>query len=251
MAVGRGGISREAVAKLTELYRATEAKFGEVAYLTEHGSKNSVRRQVDVFGAYLPSLTAPKGILDWGCRHAPDSCLLRLAFGDAIEICGCDVIDAREFEVFHSFAGLKYTRLEDAVRLPYENEKFDVVIASGVLEHCALVGESLKELHRVLREDGQLVITFLPNQGSIVDWIGRQTGLPHHRRLYSRQRLRYQLLDHGFEPTQIRFHQFIPATRAQGLFSKLWWSNSVLERTWPVNRLCTNIMAVATKHTVF
>lgn len=251
MTVGTAGISRDGATTLTELYRATEARFGDVPYVTEHGSRNSIRRQVDVFGTYASSLTNPTSILDWGCRHAPDSCLVRLAFGSAVEIHGCDVIDAREFEVFHSFAGLKYTRLEEPVRLPYENEQFDVVIASGVLEHCALVGESLKELYRVLREDGQLVITFLPNQGSIVDWIGRQAGWPHHRRLYSRQRLRYQLLDHGFEPTQIRFHQFIPATRAQGLFGKLWWSNGVLERTWPINRLCTNIMAVATKHTVF
>lgn len=251
MAVASAGRSREVAAKLSELYRATHAKFGDVPSLTEHSGKNSIRRRVDVFGSYASSLSSPGVVLDWGCRHAPDSCLVRLAFGDAPEIFGCDVVDAREFEVFHSFARLKYTKLDDPVRLPYENEQFDVVIASGVLEHCALVGESLKELYRVLREDGQLVITFLPNQGSLVEWIGRRIGVPHHRRLYSRRRLRHQLLDHGFEPTQIRFHQFIPATKIQGLFSNLWWTNSVLERTWPVNRLCTNIMAVATKHTVF
>jgi SAM-dependent methyltransferase len=171
-----------------------------------------------------------------------------LAFGTGIELFGCDVVDPCGFEAFHSFAGLRYVRLEDPVRLPYQNGTFDLVIASGVLEHCPLVGESLNELHRVLRDDGQLVITFFPNQTSATEWIGRHAGMSGHRRLYSRRRLRNQLLDHGFEPTLVRFHQFIPAHNGQRLFGKLWWLNSPLERAWPINALCTNIMAVATKH---
>jgi SAM-dependent methyltransferase len=246
----RAAFAANAAATLDRLYRETESRFGAVPYLSGHSGSSGINRQVDAITAYLPHVQAPAKVLDWGCHHAPDSCLLRLALGENVELFGCDILDPSRFAVFHDFARLNYVRLSDQFRLPYANEQFDLVIAAGVLEHCPIVGESLKELHRITRDGGQLVVTFMPNSTSVVEWIGRRTEWPHHRRLYSRRRLRHQLLDYGFEPTSIRFHQFIPAHRAQWLFEKLWWTNRVLERTWPLNTLSTNIMAIATRHSV-
>ena len=51
---------------------------------------------------YLPDEGA---ILDWGCNHAPDSCLLRMAYGQRLRLHGCDFVDSGLYAVFHEFAG--------------------------------------------------------------------------------------------------------------------------------------------------
>ena len=43
--------------------------------------------------------------------------------------------------------------------LPFENESFDVVTMLAVLEHLSYAEEILKEIHRVLKNDGRLIIT--------------------------------------------------------------------------------------------
>jgi ubiquinone/menaquinone biosynthesis C-methylase UbiE len=52
--------------------------------------------------------------------------------------------------------------LSEIVKLPYPDDSFDAVLASGVLEHVPLDYESLKELHRVLRVRGRMIVTYLP-----------------------------------------------------------------------------------------
>ena len=55
------------------------------------------------------------------------------------------------YEAFFEYSGLRYRRLEHSNLLPYEDSTFDMVIASGVLEHVPMDYESLKELYRVLK----------------------------------------------------------------------------------------------------
>ena len=43
--------------------------------------------------------------------------------------------------------------------LPFENESFDVVTMLAVLEHLSYAENILKEIHRVLKNDGRLIIT--------------------------------------------------------------------------------------------
>lgn len=52
--------------------------------------------------------------------------------------------------------------LNDITNLSYENEKFDKVYCISVLEHLPedLIGQAFKELTRVLKQDGLLVLTF-------------------------------------------------------------------------------------------
>lgn len=54
----------------------------------------------------------------------------------------------------------------DASRLPFTNGAFDVVIASAVLEHVADLDSCLREISRVLRPGGELLV-MVPTNGSV------------------------------------------------------------------------------------
>src|SRR4029434_2720414 len=94
--------------------------------------------------------------------------------------------------------------------LPYADESFDAVVGSGALEHTAMDGESLKELYRVLKPNGLLVVTFLPHAYSWDEWRRRSRSGDLHRRLYTRRGFARLLLEHGLVPEQIELQGFVP-----------------------------------------
>lgn len=235
------------VGVLTDLFRREMRERPGNEYLIAHAQPNSILRQIDAFEAYRPYVSLGDRMLDWGCCHAPDSVLVREAFGSAVELYGCDFDPAGCFPEFHEHAGLAYRQLTDITGLPYDTGQFDVVVGSGVLEHAAMDMESLKELHRILRDDGLLILTFLPNRLSYTEFLSRRLGKPAHRRLYSRTEAVRLLRHFGFDPLRVRYHQFIPGQRLQAVFGKLWGINRVLERLWPTAPLCANIALIARK----
>lgn len=194
---------------LAELYHAQLALDPQNGYVLEHASARCVTNQVLTFQWYQPYLPATGAILDWGCQHAPDSCLLRAGFGDRFALHACDFVPQEQYRRFYEFAELSYAQLDDVVRLPYDDETFEVVIGSGVLEHAALDYESLKELYRILKPEGVLIITYLPNWLSIQEWRRRvicRRGF--HRRLYGLGETRQLLKRSGFYPIVSGYHTF-------------------------------------------
>lgn len=116
-----------------------------------------------------------------------------------------------------------------AERLPIPASSFDLVIAIGVLEYLAEIGESLAEIHRILRVGGIAVISFPSPQpwGEMARWLGRPVesivrsflgyslspedknsrGLCHHR--YSATAINRILPAVGFEiEKRFSFHYF-------------------------------------------
>jgi SAM-dependent methyltransferase len=233
--------------RLEALYLQEVDALAERGYFAEHARRNSIRRQVDTFERYRRFIAAEDRVLDWGCRHAPDSCLLRAAFGESIALHGCDFVAPDRFRRFHEFARLDYRMLVDPIRLPYEDQTFDAVVAAGVLEHTMMDLESLKELHRVLKVEGRLIVTFLPNRLSLNEFVARGRGLKAHRRLYGKAEALSMLRHHGFDPLLAAYHQFLPAHRGQKLLGAAWRINRHLERVWPLKLFCSNIMIVSQK----
>lgn len=233
--------------QMQKLYAKEIDSGNETEYMHGHSQENSIRRQLNIWEYYREYIKPGQTILDWGCMHAPDSCILRFHHGKDLELFGCDLDDPGTFPVFHNYAGLDFSKLEHPVRLPYEDKQFDVVVASGVLEHAAMDYESLKELHRILKDEGKLIISFLPNQLSYTEWISRRIGRGYHIRLYSKRKVLSDLKHYGFIPVKHCYHQFIPGQRMQSVFGKLWFLNPYLERFWPFRCFCANIAVVAEK----
>jgi len=166
-------------------------------------------RHVRVFEIYAPYLAPGMRVLDWGCRHAPDSCMIRTLDLD-LDLHGCD-FGSEDFSIFHQYAKLCYRELRHVYRLPYDDHTFDVVISSGVLEHVPLEYESVHQLWRVIKNNGLLIVTFLPNKtaltGNFSRWVG-STGC--HNRLYGLTQTKDMFLRLGFLIEHYGYHQLFP-----------------------------------------
>jgi len=235
---------------LRQLYeRQLETNPGD-GYLRQHGEPGFLGGTIRVFRFYEPWLPKQGRILDWGCRHAPDACLIRAKLGDQIVLDGCDVNDENQYAAFFTYAGLRYARLQAPVRLPYADESFDAVIASGVLEHVPMDYESLKELNRILKPGGRLIVAYLPNRASLEEWWLRTSGRgDFHRRQYSCREMRRMLLHAGFLPLVAGYQtQLDVLPRSNGQAFRLL---RLLSRLLLAHRLTSCLCAVAEKTPYF
>jgi 2-polyprenyl-3-methyl-5-hydroxy-6-metoxy-1,4-benzoquinol methylase len=186
---------------LQSLMRRYLENNSESCYLQEHLQPKYIDGHVRTFCQYISYLPDGGDVLDWGCHHAPDSCLLRSLDPDRFRLHGCDFPEPECYASFHEYAGLDYRQLTDIVATPYTSSTFDVVIGSGVLEHVAMDYESLKELHRILKPGGVLIITYLPNWLSAKEWVRRVVWKrAFHSRLYGLAEARRLLKRSGFLP---------------------------------------------------
>jgi len=236
---------------LSQLYRDQLAREPRDQYIRDHSKPAFLNGSVRVFRFYEPYLPAQGRVLDWGCRHAPDSCLIRATAGNQLVLDGCDFMDPACYSGFYEFAGLRYAQLRNAFQLPYEETAFDAVIASGVLEHAAMDYESLKELYRVLKPGGRLILSYLPNRFSFAEWrLGRRnggTGSDFHLRLYTRNQLRDLLLHTGFRPIALGYQTQADLLRAETV--RLHLLRPVL-RLFFIHKLTSCICAIAEKQSI-
>lgn len=110
----------------------------------------------------------------------------------------------------------------DLVDLPFPNRHFSKIICSEVLEHLPDPVATLRELHRVLKDDGLLAIT-VPNHRypflfDPLNWTREHIGLGHfpsdnewlgglwanHLRLYTAEELQHHITQAGFTINDIR-----------------------------------------------
>lgn len=243
-------------------------------YLASHSlSDAAILRRISVFRRFAKYVNGR--FLDWGCRHAPDSCMLRRLYGDKVELVGCDFSTPGDWRVFHEYAGLQYTQLSHPYQIPYKDGEFDVVLSSGVLEHVPNDYESLKEVYRILKVGGMFVITFLPNRFSYTEFLARVLGRSHHIRRYDLTKMETLLLHCGFEIVESGYHQMVPSLAGLAGHSSvkdgnhpansedrsesgkhsvttstlnlIWKLNSLLEWLWPLRMLSSNLYLVSRK----
>jgi SAM-dependent methyltransferase len=92
--------------------------------------------------------------------------------------------------------GLDGVRQSGVERLPYDDERFDLVTATDVLEHIPDDAGAARELRRVAKPGGRLLVTVPAYQ-----WLWSQHDDSHeHQRRYTLRRLRSALTRAGWEP---------------------------------------------------
>lgn len=134
--------------------RATDAGVPTGNTYDKYASKNPVERKLmDGFFAALDAClpaTSPRRILEVGVGEGEVTDRIAARWPDAT-IVGVDLPDP---ELAAHWAGRGFAPLfGDIGRLPFTDDRFDLVLAIEVLEHVPFPELALAELHRVARRD--------------------------------------------------------------------------------------------------
>jgi ubiquinone/menaquinone biosynthesis C-methylase UbiE len=139
----------------------------------------AIRRAVDlqlctiwrVLGPILPKMRG--SLLDVGCGEMP----FRFAFHPDLAYTGLDVAEAVDF----GMTGNDAIKLFDGTNIPFADNSFDNILCTEVIEHALDPETLVKEMHRVLKPGGHLVLT--------VPFSARVHHAPHDYHRFTRYRL--------------------------------------------------------------
>ena len=140
-------------------------------HLLDAHDENYLRHYVDFVIRFAPK---DSKILDLGCGNGISSRLLNQANFDVVgtDISPLFLQDARNWESLHNGPKLRY-QVCDVLELPFKDESFDVICSNELIEHLPDVETALKEMVRVVRQDGRVLLSG-PNLcsplTSLLDW---------------------------------------------------------------------------------
>jgi SAM-dependent methyltransferase len=151
-------------------------------------------------------------LLDWGCGYGQMTYLLRRR---GFQVTAFDI--ESKLPDIELCRGLDVVCATHPVNLPFEDQTFDCILSCGVLEHVDEYSEpgnekkSLRELARVLRPDGYLLIYQLPQRHAWQEAIIRRLRLGYaHPRRYSASEITEMLREAGYTVLRIRHANLIP-----------------------------------------
>lgn len=145
-------------------------------------------------------------------------------------------------------AGLT-AKTSDGSALPFAAGTFDAVVGFGVLEHVPYDYDALKEVNRVLKDDGLFFCFNLPSKTGYVHHVTRWRGVRYHDRLYGRQEVRQLLKRAGFNTIgKPWFRQLLPKTHYHYPKPRLFERADLLLTNYtPLRYLAASIEFVARK----
>lgn len=211
-----------ALGKLTASFKHSYEK-----YWASRLSKASRERFLpgEIFESIAPILRKGEKLLDVGCGNGA---LMEIAKVKFDEVHGYDISETALQEARRK--GMRAICVDlNAGPSPYQNESFDVITCLEVAEHMVNPLHFLRDLYRILRPRGQMVLT-TPNIRyfrNLTKLIFKGT-FPHtsacsfvwgggHLHYFTRKDLAFLLQEAGFE--RIRFHlnekQFIRSWKRQ------------------------------------
>ena len=91
-------------------------------------------------------------ILDMGCNKGD---LVKILRNFSNKVCGCDI--NKEAIKNSAIDGLKIVSIE---RLDYDNDFFDKIVSSHVIEHIDNLENTIKEIERILKPNGICVLIY-------------------------------------------------------------------------------------------
>ncbi len=154
--------------------------------------------------------------LDAGCGTGVMSLLIASKGGKVLAVDASENMLEIAKESSQEFSDqISYSPIESVESLPYEDNQFDGIVCSSVLEYLQKPKQCLAEFHRVIKPQGHLIIS-VPNSRSIVrqmhglrfhisKWFGRAKsefyGLSVNS--YTRKSLRKLAEECSFEPEEV------------------------------------------------
>ncbi|HIJ52903.1 MAG TPA: class I SAM-dependent methyltransferase [Planctomycetes bacterium] len=104
---------------------------------------------------YVPAGTGPH--LDFGCNKG--EFLNKLKDKKVGRLVGVDVSEEAVKQGRRLFPELEIIKIREATSLPFDDAAFDSITILDVLEHVYEQNELLKELNRILKRQGKLIVT--------------------------------------------------------------------------------------------
>jgi len=133
---------------------------------------------------YAPILNGK--LLDFGCGSKPYESL----FSNVQEYIGLDYKNDG-----HNHSNESVDVFYNGKEIPFEDETFDSVLSTQVFEHVEDIEFTIRELHRVLKKDGKILIT--------APFIFPEHELPHDYRRLTSTGLISLLQRHGFKAIEV------------------------------------------------
>ena len=115
--------------------------------------------------------------------------------------------------------GLGDVKLGDIENLPFENETFDLILATDIIEHVEDDARAVQELQRVLAPDGKLLIT-VPAFKAL--W-GHNDDTSHHKRRYVAREVLALIKSAGLHIRRDFYFNFL-------LFFPIWVARQFIRR---------------------
>lgn len=160
----------------------------------------------------LKKIEKPKTVLDFGCGYnAYFLSNIITAFPSVQEAVGMDM-SANE-----NLGAEKITLISGDLngKLPFPDQKFDIVFSTAVLEHLEDYDTAFREMHRVLKKGGYLFLTtpapaakpvleFLAYTLKLID----EKEIRDHKKYFSRKELKKLFSDLGYNQIRVMPFQF-------------------------------------------
>ncbi|MDO8428058.1 MAG: class I SAM-dependent methyltransferase [Candidatus Diapherotrites archaeon] len=130
-------------------------------------------------------------VLDVGCLSGTLNESIRAKIEEK-ELYGIDTELKKEQENEH------YKIADAEKHIPFENNFFDCIVAGEVIEHLHIPENFVKECSRILKQNGQIIIT-TPNRNSLINRMFKSYHAPLHFTLFTKQELTELLQKHGLK----------------------------------------------------
>lgn len=113
-------------------------------------------KRLEIFFKEIKNHTNVKKILDAGCGVGQISKVLKEA---GFEVTGIDISQQAINEARQNFSNVEFIRSSIDSRLPFNNESFDAIYCTEVIEHVYDTDTAIQEMARVLKRGGVLFIS--------------------------------------------------------------------------------------------
>lgn len=228
--------------------------------LFQFQSLASASQYLDLYDILTKYVPANSKLLDWGCGNSHfsyASCSLgyqTTGFAFDSYLLQNSLKEKLNYQFIQG-------NIQEPIDLPFSDESFDAVTSIGVLEHVRETGGneiySLKEISRVLKNNGCFICYHLPNQFSWIEYLALLFPSKHHHSYrYTRPQIRSIFNESGFEIIKIYRYGFLPRNILSKLPKRLK-NNMLFTKTYNVcdkflsillSLFCQNYAIVARKN---